>query len=62
MQVSGYIRRIDDLGRLVIPREFRERLNIKPGQPMEIVAIGGVLVIGKVEESEESENEQAETV
>lgn len=58
MQVRGIIRRIDDLGRLVIPRELRERLNIKPGQPMEIVAIGGVLVIGKVEESEVSENDR----
>lgn len=57
MQVSGYIRRIDDLGRLVIPREFRERLNIKSGQPMEMVVIDGLIIIGKVEESEESENE-----
>jgi AbrB family looped-hinge helix DNA binding protein len=58
MQVSGYIRHIDDLGRLVIPREFRERLNIKSGQPMEMVIIDGLIIIGKVEESEGPENDR----
>lgn len=33
---TGIIRRIDDLGRVVIPKEFRQRLNIETGDPLEI--------------------------
>ena len=35
-QVTGIIRRIDDLGRIVIPKELRRQLKIKEGQPFEI--------------------------
>lgn len=35
-QVTGIIRRIDDLGRIVIPKAFREKLKIEEGQPFEI--------------------------
>ena len=30
------IRRIDDLGRVVIPKEVRKQLNLKEGDPVEI--------------------------
>ena len=30
------IRRIDDIGRVVIPKEIRHKLNIKEGDPLEI--------------------------
>lgn len=33
---TGIIRRIDDLGRIVIPKMFREKLKIEEGQPFEI--------------------------
>lgn len=33
---SGYIRRMDDLGRIVIPKEFRNTLNIEDGEPFEM--------------------------
>lgn len=33
---TGIIRRIDDLGRVVIPREIRRKLNIVEGDPLEI--------------------------
>ena len=33
---SGIIRRIDDLGRIVIPREVRRMLGIREGDPLEI--------------------------
>ena len=32
----GIVRRIDDLGRIVIPKEIRKRLEIEEGEPMEI--------------------------
>lgn len=33
---TGVIRRIDDLGRIVIPKEIRHSLAIKEGDPLEI--------------------------
>ena len=36
MRATGIIRRIDDLGRVVIPREIRRRLQIRGGDPLEI--------------------------
>lgn len=37
-EVIGIVRRIDDLGRIVIPKELRMSLGIKEGDPLEIVA------------------------
>ena len=37
---TGIIRRIDDLGRVVIPKEIRNKLNIKEGDPLEISVEG----------------------
>ena len=36
MKATGIVRRIDDLGRVVIPREIRKTLRIKEGDPLEI--------------------------
>ena len=36
MKATGSVRRIDDLGRVVIPKEIRKTLRIKEGTPMEI--------------------------
>lgn len=36
MNGTGIIRRIDDLGRVVIPREIRRTLHIKEGDPLEM--------------------------
>ena len=33
---SGIVRRIDDLGRIVIPKEVRRYLSIKEGDPLEV--------------------------
>lgn len=38
MKAIGVIRRIDDLGRIVIPKELRRTLGIKEGDALEIVA------------------------
>ena len=36
MKTTGVIRRIDELGRIVIPKEIRRTLHIKEGDPLEI--------------------------
>ena len=36
MKATGIVRRIDDLGRVVIPKEIRKTLRIKEGTPLEI--------------------------
>lgn len=36
MKATGIVRRIDDLGRVVIPKEIRRTLKIREGMPMEI--------------------------
>ena len=36
MIATGIVRRIDDLGRVVIPRAIRETLHIREGDPLEI--------------------------
>ena len=36
MKATGVVRRIDDLGRIVIPKEIRTTLRIKEGDPLEI--------------------------
>ena len=36
MKGTGIVRRIDDLGRVVVPKEVRCKLGIKEGDPLEI--------------------------
>lgn len=36
MKATGIVRRIDDLGRIVIPKEIRRSLHIREGDPLEI--------------------------
>lgn len=45
MKATGIVRRIDDLGRVVIPKEIRRTLRIREGDPLEIYtdAQGGVI-------------------
>jgi AbrB family transcriptional regulator (stage V sporulation protein T) len=44
MKVIGITRRMDDLGRVVIPREIRTNMHIREGDPLELfIENGGVL-------------------
>lgn len=45
MKATGIVRRIDDLGRVVIPKEIRRTLRIRVGDPLEIFTDreGGVI-------------------
>lgn len=36
MKATGIVRRIDDLGRVVVPKEIRKTLHIREGDPLEI--------------------------
>ena len=47
MKHTGIIRRIDDLGRVVIPKEIRRTLNIREGDPLEIFTDNGSVTFKK---------------
>ena len=50
MKATGIIRRIDNLGRIVIPKELRRTLHIKADDPIEIfTAEDGVIALRKYE-------------
>ena len=46
MKATGIVRRIDDLGRVVIPKEIRRTLRIREGDPLEnILRLGNYLLL-----------------
>lgn len=48
MKATGIVRRIDDLGRVVIPKEIRRTLRIKEGAPLEIYTdVNGEVIFKK---------------
>lgn len=47
MKCTGIVRRIDELGRVVIPKEIRRTTNIKEGDPLEIFLDNGGVVLKK---------------
>ena len=55
MRATGIVRRIDDLGRIVIPKELRKQLFGTPekseGMPMEIFMDNDTIVLRKYEEN-----------
>lgn len=50
MKTTGIVRRVDDLGRIVIPREYRRAYDIEIGDPMEISADeNGIISLRRVD-------------
>ena len=47
MKATGIVRRIDDLGRVVIPKEIRRSLRIREGDPLEIYVEDGAVIYKK---------------
>ncbi len=47
MKTTGIIRRIDDLGRIVIPKELRRNLRIKTGDSLEIFVENDDVILKK---------------
>ena len=48
MKPTGIVRRIDDLGRIVIPKEIRRTCHMREGDPMEIyLGEDGAIILQK---------------
>ena len=45
MRATGIVRRVDELGRIVIPKEIRKNLHIKDGDPLEMYIDNDGLVL-----------------
>lgn len=59
MKATGIIRRIDDLGRVVIPKEVRRTMKIKEGDPLEIFLEGEMICFRRYNPIEEKDWEKA---
>ena len=53
MKATGIVRRIDELGRVVIPREIRRTMNLREGEPLEIFIDDKKIIFQKHIPSEE---------
>jgi transcriptional pleiotropic regulator of transition state genes len=49
VKTTGIVRKIDDLGRMVIPIELRKTMNINKKDPMEIFVDGDKIILRKYE-------------
>ena len=49
MKSTGIVRRVDDLGRVVLPKELRRVLNIEQKNPLEIFIDGESVILKKYE-------------
>lgn len=47
MKATGIVRRVDELGRIVIPKEMRRELSISREDPVEITCEGSSIVLRK---------------
>ena len=56
MKTTGIIRRIDDLGRIVIPKELRKTLRIKNGDSLEIFVDNEDIILKKYSPMESIED------
>ena len=53
MKATGIVRRIDDLGRIVIPKEIRRNLGLREGEAMEIFLENNRICLEKYSTSDE---------
>jgi transcriptional pleiotropic regulator of transition state genes len=45
MKATGIVRKVDDLGRVVLPMELRKTFGIKEGDPLEIYVDGSHIIL-----------------
>lgn len=57
MKATGVVRRLDDLGRLVIPKEIRKQYRMKEGDAIEFYIENGKIVLQKYDSLSQQENE-----
>ena len=63
MKATGIVRRIDDLGRVVIPKEIRRTLKIKEGDPLELfITENGEVVFKKYRYANEEDWNKAKAI
>lgn len=63
MIATGIVRRIDDLGRVVIPKEIRRNLRIKEGDPLEIfITREGEVIFKKYSYADEADWDKAKAI
>lgn len=53
MKSTGIVRKVDQLGRLVIPMELRKTMEIEEGMPMEIFVNGNEVIFRKYQVDKE---------
>ena len=53
MKATGIVRRIDDLGRIVIPKEIRRNMELREGEAMEIFLENNRICLEKYSTSDE---------
>ena len=53
MRATGMIRRVDELGRIVLPKEIRRTMSIPDGTPMEILIENDQVILRKYISEEE---------
>ena len=51
MKSTGIVRHLDELGRIVIPKEFRRSMNIESGDPIEFYVEGSRIILEKYSKS-----------
>lgn len=49
MKATGIVRKVDELGRVVIPKELRKTFYITEGDPLEIYVDGDQIILKKYE-------------
>ena len=47
MKATGIVRNVDELGRFVLPKELRNVLQIKPGDPLEVYVEEDMVILKK---------------
>lgn len=51
MKSTGIVRKVDELGRIVIPMELRKSMDIKEKDPLEILTDNGSIILRKYSNS-----------
>lgn len=49
MRATGLVRRVDDFGRFLLPKELRDRFGLDEGTPMEVLVDDDAVVLRKYE-------------
>ena len=62
MKATGIVRRIDDLGRVVIPKEIRRQMKIREGDPLEIYTEGNMVCFAPYSPIDDNRWEKAKNI